>query len=153
MAACNGNSQVLGKLLEHELLGFLDINERTFQGSSVLDFAANNKYTLGPISYLLNNAKKLDLDTNNIRTIFARACQCGTGRMVKYLILNSKKFGIDLNMHDPNNGCTPFQDACCFGKRRSVEIILQYSKQYNIDIDAKNNIGENAQDLAIVGGH
>ena len=72
--------------------------------------------------------------------------------MVEFLIQNSQKFSIDLNLKNVH-GRTPFHLACYFGKLQNAEVILKNSKKHSIRVFATNNQGLDGQTIAQQQGH
>ena len=71
---------------------------------------------------------------------------------MKFLLQNSKKYNIDLNLRK-SNGNTPFHLACYRGQLQIVEILLKNSKKHKINIVSENNAGKNGEALAKQKGH
>ena len=119
----NKDPKVIQALFESSQLTNIDKNATNENGSTVLHCAAHNNYSNKPLTYLLKNATKFNLNinqlTNSQGNIFHKACGFGTEETVKFLVQNAKKYNIDLNLREIN-GDTPFHIACFHGKLKNV---------------------------------
>ena len=150
-AALNKDPKVIQAVLESKQLMNIDKNVTGFHGRTVLHYAAENSHSHKPLAYLLRNAKKFNLNVNQMDdyhgNIFHRACGFGIKETVKFVLQNAKKYNIDLNLRN-NQGSTPFHHACFYGKLQNVEILLKNSKKHNINVFSINNSGKDGQALA-----
>ena len=114
LAAFNKDPKVIQAVFESSQLTNIDKNVTGQNGTTVLHYAAQTKHSHKPLAYLLTNAKKFNLNINqlcnNQGNVFHHACAFGTKETVEFLIQIAKKYIIDLNLRDVN-GNTPFHIA------------------------------------------
>merc|ERR1711884_684460 len=124
----------------------IDKNVTNQNGRTVLHYAAQTKHSHKQLAYLLTNAKKFNLNINQLcnyrGNVFHKACGFGTEETVKFLIQNAKKYNIDLNLKD-GSGYTPFHLACYYGQLQIAETLLKNSKKHQINVVAVTNHGNN----------
>ena len=76
---------------------------------------------------------------------FKAACYNGHIEVVKILVENSQKLGIDLNIQD-ELGYTGLMWACAMKKNAVVDFLLANSQNYNINLDIRNFENKSAKD-------
>ena len=81
------------------------------------------------------------------QTGFHQACYYNHIEMVKILVQNSKRLGINLNVQCADFGNSGLMLACQNKRHEVVEFLWDNSQNYNIDLDLKNKWNESAKDI------
>ena len=86
-AALNKDPKVIQAVLESKQLMNIDKNVTSLQGATILQCAAQNNFSHKPLAYLLKNAKKFNLNVNQLNdyheNVFNQACEFGTKEFFK----------------------------------------------------------------------
>jgi hypothetical protein len=141
LAACKGETEVLGRLLEE---GNFDPCLR-FEGSTTLLYAAARRGRCGVAEMLLERGASVDQQRENGATPLYIASYKGHTNMV-FLLLAHKA---NVNLYK-SNGVTPLYVACQNGAELVVEQLLNCP---HIDVNAKKTNGATPLLIASSNGH
>ena len=124
----------------------INFDTRNANGRTPIHLSVCNKNSEVLIHLLNRFPDKLNILGNNEMHLLHYACNLGNGQFVKYVYEN-QNLNVDFEVKD-SRGMTPLHHACLSGHVDIVKFMLKTYKIKEIDINAKDDNGRTAEDLA-----